>query len=161
MHPKQSAIGVLLALLLGCVFAVLALFIALFGADAYSSVLEDGAQNDMTRTATLYIANKVRRHDGAGCVSLGCIEDSMALVLSKKIDDAMVSTYLYLYEGNLCEVSVLENTPVKKMAGQPVLPLSALSFSLPDEGLLTVAMADGNGHDASITLYLRTAEVKP
>lgn len=161
MHHRQSALGVWLSLILGGIFAVTAVVLTLFGADAYASILESGEQNDTTRTATLYIANKVRRHNGIGAVWLDSVEDVPALMLKTTAEDAAILTCLYLYKGHLCEVSVMEGTPVVKAAGQPVLPLHSLSFSVPTPGLITVSMTDGKGHEAAITLYVTTAEVHP
>jgi len=161
MRQKHSSIGVLLSVLLGLTFALCALFVTLFGADVYASVLDDSSQNDITRTATLYIANKVRQHDADDSISIRSIEGNVALVLEQQVEGETILTYLYLYDGELNEVSVLDGSPVAKSAGQPVLPLSKLSFSYVNPALLRVSLADEKGHAADFLLHIRTYEVTP
>jgi hypothetical protein len=161
MPLKQSTVSIWFSLVLSCIFALCALLVVFFGSKVYAAVLDDAAQNDLARTATLYIANKVRAHDCAGGVNVGAVEDAPALVLRRQVEADTVVTYLYLYRGTLCEVSTLLGAPVVKAAGQAVLPLHTFDFNRDERGLLHVRVADDGGHTAAIALFLRSAGAVP
>jgi hypothetical protein len=82
-------------------------------------------------------------------------------VLRHTVDDETVLTYLYLYGGQLCEVSVLEGTTATKNSGQQVLPLQSFVLSLEKNDLLHVEISDQTGHSSNFLLFIRTAEVSP
>ncbi len=161
MTKRHTFVSVWLSLALGLVFALCALFVVLFGADVYTSVLSDSSANDLNRTATLYIANKVRQSDVKSGVAVGEVEGDTALVLREMVDGEPVLTYLYLYDGNLCEVSAVEGTSITKGSGQPVMPLNTFALLMDKTGLIRVSLSDRSGHSAELVLALRTAEGKP
>jgi hypothetical protein len=148
-------------MLCGCAFALCALFVVLFGAKVYVKVLDDAAYNDVARTATLYVANKVRANDAAGYVSLGSLEGTPALILSRDLDGETFSTYLYYSDGELYELTASAGAPAMLSGGQPVLRLKTFAFEKTAANLLLIRVADEAGHEATISLYLRTAEVLP
>lgn len=155
MKTGRSRVGTLMALSLGIAFALCSLYAALFGANVYTRVLDDAYANDVARTATLYIANKVRQSDMANGVSLGYVQGQAALVLKSTVDEETVLTYLYLYAGELKEVSVLEGTTVSVESGQYILPLAAFVVSLESNDMLRICVSDNKGHEAQILLSLR------
>ena len=161
MARGNSFIGIWFSLLLGMLFALCTLFLVLFGADVYTSVLSDASKNDVSRTATLYITNKVRQSDEQNGVSIGSVEGDPALLLKNSVEGESVFTYLYLNDGALCEVTAAQGTEVKRSSGQPVLALQAMHLFIEQNGLLHVELLDISGHSSDFVLSLRTKEGRP
>ena len=148
----------LAALLLFVVFAACILVVLLTGADAYRRLTQrDQAAYDR-RTAVQYVATRVRQADQLGSIRVEPFGDTDALVL---VEDDEYVTRVYCYDGYMMELYASELEPLTPDAGEPIMEVGGLSFSLED-GLLTVTAADPQGKERTLLLSLRSGEgVRP
>ena len=151
----------ILALLLFAVFAVCVLSVLLTGADAFRGLAERDQSGFDRRTATQYIATRVRQADRADGVALEDFCGLTALVCREEYDGEMYCTRIYCYDGYICELFCSAEAVLLPEDGEKIIAVAALSFSEHD-GLITASVTDLSGETADISLTLRSRkEVTP
>lgn len=148
--------NLLFTLLLLCAFAVMALIVVMTGADAYKRISADMSANSDLRIPLSYVASKVRQGDQAGAVSVVPREDTSALVIESSDGDADYETWIYEYDGRLCEVTVEEGAGFELRDGIAILPVSEFRVDADESGLLTVTAGDQAGRTLELQLELRS-----
>lgn len=154
---KDNRILSLAALLLLAVFALCILASLLGGAEIYRSVTDRDRDSYDRRTAVQYIATRLRQADCSEAVAVEDFGGVEALVLTQQIDGRDYCTRVYCCQGHLCELFSAADNPLSPTAGERVLPLQQLDFSL-QQGLLQVQLQFADGEWQSAVLSLRSEE---
>lgn len=156
---KSSVIDLLFTLALFCVFCASALMVVIIGADVYTSTVRSMDRNYSTRTAAAYLAEKVRQGDSAGTISLSEVEGTPALRIDTMGEDgASYVTYIYCYDGSLCE-QLLRQQDVPLLAnGQRIVDCSELAIEPLENSLWRMTVCGPSGGSEQIILGQRSRE---
>lgn len=145
-------------LTLFCVFAMSVLMSLILGTRTYSAINERADETYYRRTAISYIVEKVRHNDNTDTVFISSFCDAPALEFRMDIEGESYSTYLYYYEGNICELFCETGLDLPADAGSEIIAASALSFEAVGENLLSITYTDPAGLEGSATIALRSKE---
>lgn len=143
----------ILALL--CVFSFGALITVVLGSNTYRNIKEDTDSNYELRTPLSYISTKIRQNDSVDSIRIIQKEGTDALVLETVDNGETCQTWIYEYQGSLCEVYVESGTSFQLEDGLAMIPSSGLEFDLKN-GLLKVSAKDHLGETRSLSLSFRT-----
>ena len=121
-----SEIASVLALFL--VFALFALFLALFGGRMYKAISADMQANYELRASLSYVAGKLRGADTQGGCGVEAIGGIDAIVLHHEYNGDGYRTYIYYFDGMLRELFVSESIGFDPAMGLGIAPLSKFSF---------------------------------
>lgn len=147
----------LLVLLLFGVFAVCVLLVLLTGADTYQRLSQRDQKGYDERTASQYLATRVRQADQLGGVEVASFEGIDTLILKEEIEGDVYETRVYCYDGYLRELFTAADGDFFPEDGEKILAAGDLTLSH-DGRILTIDLLDGNGQLRQITLYLRSGE---
>lgn len=156
MRQNSQTMGFVIGLILTCMFAVCVFLALAAGAGIYKNIsaVMDGQFG--AQTAVSYAATKLRHYDAAGCVSLGKLEDTDALILSEEIDGEEYLTYLYCWDGYLRELYCAADAGLLPGDGQQII--AAEEFRFRQEGEMLYLSAAAGGHSAAQGIYLPCGE---
>ena len=150
MKSNDRKIENLVSPLLFAIFAFCILFVLLTGAQAYRAVTErDNAAFD-SRTAVQYISTRIRSGDESGMLEVGELDGCSALILTERTEGITYCTYVYAYEGYLCELFTAEGSNLGALDGEPLFPLENLTFTQ-GNNCITAELSD-----ATLTFLLRS-----
>ena len=147
MNIKKGGLRALPALLLGALFLILAIGLALLSGNVYRRIVQSADQTAMRRTALSYLVGQVRRSDTADGISRGSFGESDAVFLW---EDGYV-TVLYQHEGQLRELYMEEGSALSPEDGMAIVPMDRLAITA-EGGLLTFSVTDPSGavHEARV-----------
>ena len=156
---KSSMIDLLFTLALFCVFCASALAVVLIGADVYTSTVRSMDRNYSTRTAVAYLAEKARQGDRAGALSLGEVEGTQVLVIATQgADGGSYTTYIYYYDGAVCEQLLrAQDTPLLAN-GQRVVEAGGLEIEPLEDALWRVTVTGPEGGSEQMLFGQRSRE---
>ncbi len=159
-QEKNHIVDVLFVLALFVVFTLSALVLVILGASVYKQTVNYMDENYTARTAYSYLTEKVRQNDLYDSISIGQLEDTPALVLTREINDTAYATYLYLYEGDLRELFMRKGSNIGSnplSAGQEILPLKAWNLEMTGDHLLHISLTleDSSEKELYISLHSR------
>ncbi len=155
MDRKQHAIDIIFVLSLFCVFAVLALFVVVLGANVYKGISEDMTKNFDARTSVAYLSEKIRQNDVLGGISVRDAGGMDALVLSQNAGGEVYETWVYVQDGWLREVTVSAGTDAIQMGGERVMELADMQIEQKD-GLFDIEVEDVSGNRYTGMVYAKT-----
>lgn len=149
----------LLPLLIFGIFSLLAVTVVLFAARGYERSIRRSDEQAREYTAIAYVREKIRQNDTASAVSLEDFDGQPALCLTQEMDDSKddrtvsMHTYIYSYDGNLCELSVMDDVKANLQAGTPITPVSQFEIEQVSDSVykLTCAGSTGPAETAFIT----------
>lgn len=147
MKRKQHAIDIVFILSLFCVFAVLALFVVVLGANVYRNLSGGMEENGGVRTSVAYLTEKVRQGDLAAGVELAEVDGSDALVFPLGTENGEYETWIYVNGGMLREITVAAGEAFDPPAGQPIMELESMELRAGDGGLLSIDVRDASGKE--------------
>ena len=157
MNGKQHMIDIVFILSLFCVFAVLALFVVVQGADVYRGISADMDRNYQARTSVAYLTEKIRQNDVPGGVVIKNAGDGDALVLVKNMDGERYETWIYTEGGSLREQTIAEGTELSAEAGQPVLDAGELKIEKLGDHLLQISVKNLSGERFDSVVAMKSA----
>lgn len=157
---SRSSLGNIGVLLVFCGLALCLLMTLLMGARIYRKVTLQAEVDNHRRTASQYMANRVRQADSAGMVSVEDFAGVSALTIRETINGTRYLTRIYCYDGWLCELFSAESSYLSPEDGEQLIPAEALSFALED-GFLTAQVRHSDDSSQTLTLYLRSGEGQP
>lgn len=131
------------------VFAISAIFVVFFGAKVYESTVNSMTHNFTSRTAISYITEKIRHRDTQGSISMTTFNDSPAVVLLKRKDLDFESTYIYVEDGYLTEITVDGTDLPDKNKGQKLLELQSFQLREVSTGIFYVSITDTDGNSSN------------
>lgn len=155
---QQHVTDIVFVLSLFCVFAVLALFVVVLGANVYRNIAGDMDVNYNMRTSIAYLSEKVRQNDSAGSVEIRDVGGNDALVLTQQAADDSYETWIYAQGKKLREVTVAAGKKITPGDGQEIMDLSRLQLRKTDEGLIRMEITDMQGNTFESAVFLRSTE---
>lgn len=141
------------------VFALCLLLVLLTGADVYGKLVDRGQGDYTRRTATQYLATRVRQADQVS-VTVEDFDGLETIVLREQIGGSTYLTRVYCYDGWLWELFTAEGGEFSPEDGQRLTEAENLSLKL-ENGLLFALLRFSDGTTRELTLYLRSGEVGP
>lgn len=100
----RQMMSVLFTMLLFLIYVLCALFAVLTGGQVYENIYNRMEADFAGNTSLNYIANKVRQGDEAGSISVRRIDGTDVLELRQEIEGVEFVTWIYCYDGYLCEL---------------------------------------------------------
>lgn len=150
---KSHAADLLFTISLFCVFAISALAVTASGAGIYQRIVHRSESDYTLYTALTYVEQKAKNCNLKGGIDLKILEGQQVLCLYEQKAGVSYTTYIYQYEGSLCELFLPSDRQPLLDLGTPLLELSALELGWED-GLLSVTAEDAQGNRE--TLYLHS-----
>ena len=154
---KERSLSGLAALLVFAVFAVAILSVLLSGAQAYRRITERDRISYDGRTCVQYLATKIRQASEPDAVNVAPFGDGDALLITQRYGDFDYLTRIYCYNGWLMELFTVADGDFAPEDGEKILPLHSLALQAKD-GLILIALTDGNGTALDLTLSVRGRE---
>ncbi|BDF72815.1 hypothetical protein CE91St41_37980 [Oscillospiraceae bacterium] len=136
IQPPGRGLRSTLVALLCALFFLLAMGTALLSSGVYRAAAAASDENYAQRTSLSYLANQIRRADGA--VGVGTFGGADALV----IYEGDYVTLIYCWDGQLRELYTEPGTGLLPADGEGILPVASLTISA--SGALLTLTADGD-----------------
>ena len=157
-QEKNHIVDVLFVLALFVVFTLSALVLVILGANVYRQTVRYMDENYTARTDYSYLKEKVRQNDIYDSISIGELEGTTALVLTREIGDTDYATYLYLHDGSLRELFMRQGSDIGSdplSAGKEIMPLQDWVLTSAGEHLLHIdlTLEDGTRKELYISLH--------
>lgn len=151
LKQKSHIVDLLFSLALFCVFTASALMIVIMGADVYQKAVSDMTRNSTVRTSLSYLSEKIHQNDVSGGVRIDQLDNLTSLVLTQEIGGEAYETWIYAYDGMLCEIMTAQDNQILPSEGQPIVEVASFEAEQKnDQFILTVSDAQGNTSSLSI-----------
>lgn len=144
-------------LILLCVFAAGSLLAVILGANVYREVTSDVDDNFQVRTTLSYLSTKIRQGDDCDAVRVEEKDGVNALVLESFDGEELCETWIYAYDGFLCETYFAKGTPFELEYGLQMIPSYGLNIEM-NGRMIYLQAANQKGEWRSLTLSLRADE---
>lgn len=161
---NRHMIDVLFVLTLFFVFALSSLTLVILGANVYRSSVDHMSQNFTDRTSYAYITQKIRQGDDLsdiftnyndnGAISIGQIGDTKCCIIRSEVKDIPYTTYLYEYNGYLCELFARSDLDMSESDGTEILKLDHFDIENVNPKLIKVYIGTTDGDE--MTLFIST-----
>ncbi len=159
MRRERDTAELLFVIALFFLYTISSLLLSVMAANVYSQGAERSERNYNMRTSVLYLTEKVRQTTGAaGEISVRQTSEGDALVLGTLVKGERYETWIYVEDGYLREVLLLQGAHVSPGIGQKIMPLSVLVLELSPEGLLRICVTDQTGETYEGKVFLEGAE---
>ena len=142
---RRHVIDLLFPIALFLVLAASSLFLVILAANVYRKSVTWEESNYMNRTCLAYVTEKIRQSDENGGIEVGTFDGLPCLILRQTFEEQSYVTYLYSYEGELCELFVREGVSMRASDGQGILEVSDFNITEQEEGIFRISCTDGNG----------------
>jgi len=152
----ENRVGSLAALLLFGIFAACVLFVLLSGADIYKKITERGKNTGDCRTALQYLTTKIHQADAENAFGVYETEGIQALVILDNVGEQPCRTWLYVWDGYLCELFGIGETVFEPENGIQVLEAEELEFVLQDHCIELCIQIQGQKRQQ--TVFLRSGK---
>lgn len=149
----HHVIDFLFAAALFGVFLVSSVMVIAVGAGAYRNITEKSQEDYTLRTSLSYVNEKLRQADSNGALSVGTVGDNTALMLTQDYDGESYTTYIYEYNGSLCELFTKSDAPADPDYGTPLLTLSDFGIERLADALYRVSITTEDGMTSSLLLH--------
>lgn len=160
LHPAARKIDTVFVVALLTLFAATASLLILIGARQYQTTTDQMNRNYEIRTAASYLTEKVRQYDTDAGIAVVSFGDGQALALNDRINNKLYTTYIYYYDGSLCELYVSENAVFTPGAGQPLIALGGFDAAYIRSGLIHVTFTDTEGTAHEVFLEINVTNGK-
>lgn len=150
-HRPQHVIDFLFPVALFFVFALSALTVILLATNVYRETASESSLNYTAQTSLSYIREKISQADCDGNVTLTTFDSCDALCLTTQQEAITYHTYIYVYDGSLCELFVREGSTASAADGRKILSVQDFSMAeiAPDLYAFTCTTTD---HDTAQTV---------
>ena len=143
MGKKKHSVNIIFSILLLGIFALTAVFVAVMGVRVYTNSANKLQENFDTRTSLVYLSEKIRTNPGGFSVSE--VEGRDALVLREEIGGVGYESWIFVKDGRLCELMVVQGAKVLPATAQQIMDLKSLNAELKDGGVeISVETVAGN-----------------
>ena len=149
---EHSVSGAFVFLLLG-VFAVFSTLLVLLSAQLYRGTVEQTQDHNDQRVLGSYLMNVVRGNDAADAVYVARMGETDALCFALEAEDGCYVTYVYCWDGMLCELFAEAGEEFVPEYGETICPAQAFHPSL-DGQLLTMRLRNGRGLEQTLQAAL-------
>ncbi len=141
LYSSTEKFDTVFTVLLFVLFAIMAGLLILIGAGQYQVSTDSMNHNYEIRTASSFLTEKIHQNDSISSVS---VKNDM-LVFSETIEDSAYLTYVYYYDGFLCELFTASDADFTPEAGQQILSLGGFSAAQVEDGLFLIRFTDSDG----------------
>lgn len=145
---RKHMIDLLFPIALFLVLAASSLFLVILAANVYRKSVAWEESNYGSRTCLSYVTEKIRQSDTDGGVETGTFDGIPCLILRQNFGDQAYATYLYSYEGQLCELFVQEGADVHAPDGQRILEVNNFNIIEQEKGIFKISCSDENGKES-------------
>ena len=116
------------------------------------------------RTGLSYIDVKIRSHDRTGSLAVETepIGGSPAVTIRQDIDGAFYTTWIFVYDGYLCELFISTDIPFDPALASRIVRVDGMTIARSGASAITVTLERQDGPDRQIrsrTVGLRSGEV--
>ena len=154
MRTNKGRISGLMALLLFCVFAICVLLTLLLGTEVYSNLVERDRDSNSRNLPLQYLSTRIRQADRQNGISIDVFDGVDALVFREEFDGEVYLTFVYCYDGWLCELFSAEGSGLLPEDGEHLLPLESMSLQS-DGSTIHIDLSHSDGQRDSLNLTLR------
>jgi len=140
-----SLIEMSIVMLLLVIFSLGVFILAAASTTTYESLVEKKAESEDLRIASSYLVTKIRQNDRLGGIRIdrSTLENKEALVIVESIEEEIYETWIYLSEGILREVTILEGA----------VPSDDLSFEI-----ASIDSFEINGLNKALTIQINKGD---
>ncbi|HHW95099.1 MAG TPA: DUF4860 domain-containing protein [Mogibacterium sp.] len=160
MHRKIYSAEILFVVALFFLYTLCVLLLSVMAADTYREGAKRSERNYNMRTSVLYLTEKARQTSLPEGISVRQTEEGDALVLGMSAEGEQYETWIYVEDGYLREVLLMQGADFMPGIGQKIMPLSSLDLELGKEGLLQISVTDQTGETYDGKVFLDVAEGK-
>ncbi len=153
-QKKNHMIDSVFVICLMLLFVLSALSVIAIGASIYKKNVALMADNNSHRIAAAYVTEKVRQADEKGGISVKEVFGENVLVMSEESDGDVYNTYIYDYQGHLCELYAREDLGnIYPQSGQKILEVSSFDIQPVSDNIFQVkiVLTDGSQDNLYIT----------
>ena len=147
--------GAFVFVLLG-VFALMSTLLVLLGAQMYKGIEEHNEANNKTRILTSYVRSMIRAEDAYRSVNIEEYDGITTLALHEIIGEVPYVTWIYSFDGMLCEQFTKEERPFTPGMGNRLTEVREFVPFL-DRGIVTIRMDYGEDEFCVVTTALHCA----
>ncbi|MDO4513424.1 MAG: DUF4860 domain-containing protein [Lachnospiraceae bacterium] len=158
-NESSHMIDMLFILTLFLVFILSSISVVGIGIKVYRSIVQDMNTNYDSRTAVSYVTEKIREADQNGSIAIGRFHEQDALILTQYVNETPYSTYLYVYDGSLCELFTPASSDLPLNSGQKILEIEAFDIEAKQDNLFHIRLRPAKSQN--IDLYLTTHSDPP
>lgn len=152
--PMGAFAGLLVYLLIG-LFAVMAMFCVIVGAEVYRGAVRSADENAGLRTTISYVTGKLRAADARSGVERIDGPEGDCLKLTEDIGGTEYVTYIYGYQGQIREIFTLAEAAFDPEGGQAVASAESFAISEVRPGLMRLEVCV-NGETYASHVALRS-----
>ena len=152
--PTAHMFDVFFILALFCVFAASAMLAVAIGATVYRTATNNLDANFESRTATSYLTEKIRHNDRADAIHLTELDGAPCIALDAVYESVSYTTYLYVWDGYLCEYLARTSEDISPEYGEQILPVQEFTAEQISDSLyrLTLTEEKSGTHTLYVTL---------
>ncbi|MCR5678459.1 MAG: DUF4860 domain-containing protein [Agathobacter sp.] len=154
IRSSSRKIDTAFAVLLFAVFAAIAILVVLLVAKQYKITTEVMEKDYRTRTANSYLREIVHQHDKAGSISVDEFSGTSALRFTEEVNGYTIHTFVYCYDGYICELTSVNDAAVSLDSGTQLIPAKSLVPELVDDDLLKISYTDEEGISRNLFIKL-------
>lgn len=158
-NERKHMVDILFVLTLFFVFALSALTLIILGANIYKTTVNHMDESFNDRTSYAYITQKLRQNDEAGSLSVGTLGSETALVATSEVNNTIYNTYIYSYDGNLCELLTRADMEMEPSAGTKIIKINDFHIEQVNPRLYSVQIVTCDDNDISLYLSTHTASI--
>lgn len=157
-QEKKHVIDLIFPLAIFFVFAVSALLVLLLSVHIYGDQTDKTLKNFESSTPLSYITEKVRQNDSQGNITIEDLDGVNSLVLHGTSSDVTYSTYLYVYNGWLKELTIRDDTSASPEAGKNIIEASSLQVKNFSAHTYKITVTDLEGDSQTRILTERSSQ---
>ena len=152
-----SLIEMTIAMLLLVVFGSAVFMLAASSTTTYEKLVDDKNTSEELRVASSYLVTKLRQNDQKEAISLesNLLFDSKALTIREVIGDETYVTWIYVSEGVLREVTVLEGIEPSNDLSFEIAKVDEMEIRVNDQSVY-IALEKGDRTIPELQVTLKT-----
>ncbi len=158
MRNEKHIVDILFVVSLFALYTICILIISIIGINLYINGTQVSEENYAIRTSTLYLTEKARQNNIENGIEVKELFDDSALVLTQEINGQYYENWIYLEEGYLTEVLVVQGAQILPRTGQNIMPLQSLALSIDENNLLFIETQTESGEIYASKVYLPAYE---
>jgi hypothetical protein len=139
-----------------CAFTGFALVLVSIGAGAYDNVLTNVENNSELRLPLTFISNKIHQSDELNSINLIDKDGTTALVLKSRDKDNLYENWIFVYDGNLCELLIKSGDTFKWEDGVIVMPVGKFKMQIESSDLIKIESFNSKGESLELKINLRS-----
>lgn len=156
-NPRH-VIDFLFPVILFFVFVLSAVGVLVITADFYSTTTYEIQAKDEARTTLSYIATKIRQNDIEGGISIEKLDGKDCLSIKATKNGIDCHTYIYMHDGKLKELFVMDGVDIHLSDGTPIEDVSLFEMKALSDHLFMFTITDEMGNEQSQIISERSAK---